>query len=309
MDVKWGVVRSKIVFGIHKFFQEREFIFADVPALVKFPGVEVNIKFFKVGKFYLHPSPEIELKKILATSGYKKVYYLGNVFRDEERDSQHLSEFTMLEWYRVGGTLEDIKRDVISLTLMINEILLDEDVKVGIKLFPVRDFLLPKLFELKSGFSPCHAKENFIKFFKQKYGKLGDNYSVDDYFFSLYLKIEDELNAKRLPFFLWYYPEFIPSLAALSEKFPSCVERFEFFIPPYEIANAYQELTGADAYRKRFELLNKIRVEKGESPVPVDEDFVVLMDMLPQTAGVALGVDRIIMALAGVDDIKEITYS
>ncbi len=307
MKGDWLEIRGRLLFLIHRFFQERDFILADVPSMVNFPGVEVNIDFFRVGDRYLHPSPEIELKKIMAEYGVDRIYYLGHVFRDERPDSVHLPEFTMLEWYRAHGTLEDIKRDLLLLILEIAEYLEESGLEVRTDLLGVKDHLLPELFKERFGFSPCLPPDEFVERVKSVREEIGD-YLPDDSFFSLYLEVEEKLIEEGSPFLLHYYPEFIPSLAMVSEEYPGCVKRFEFFLPPYEIANAYCELTGSKDYLHRFRLLNTLRRLKGKESIPVDEEFVALMDRFPPSSGIAVGVDRLLMALLGVENIRDLAF-
>ncbi len=308
MDKK-AICRSKLLYGIHAFFQERDFIWLDVPSLVDFPGIEANIGFFRCEKKYLHPSPEVEIKKILARESYEKVYYLGHVFRKENMDKTHREEFMMLEWYRRRATLKDLEKDLTSLVYHLSEIVMDCGIDLDFSPFPFRRYSVKELFIEKYDIDLCNISEIELKKKFEKITGRSADYEIDDIFFLLYLPMEEKLLKDSSPIFIHDYPVFISSLARITSDCPKIVRRFEYYIPPVEIANAYEELRGKDNYLRRFDFINSLRIKKGLPPVENFREFCDLMDKIGDYGGAALGVDRLIMRLSGSTDIGEISYS
>ncbi len=303
-------LRSLLIANIFSFFIEREFVFVDVPSIVSFPGVEVNIDLFEVNGMFLHPSPEIEIKKSIAELDFERAFYMGHVYRKERRDSTHLPEFMMVEWYRKGVDLEVIKKDVILLVSRLYELVIDRGIEPPFNPLSYREFSVRELFMSEYGIELCMEDiESFTEKARKITGIESSYYAADDLFFVLWLPVEEKLKRENQIFFIKDYPSFVSSLAEAMEGCPGVVKRMEFYISPYEIANGYCELHGGESYRRRFDLLNQLRNARGLDEIEVDEDFLKLMNLYPPSAGIALGVDRLLMALLGVGEISDVSYS
>jgi len=295
--------RNDIIMGIHEFFQNREFIFTDTKRLVDFPGTEPNISLYLSDNKYLIPSPEIEIKKIISSLKIKKCYDIGHVFRKDEKTLQHSDEFTMLEWYRTNETLDDIKKDI---TFLLSNLINKLNLNITLPPPPWKSISLFSIFKEKLNID-ITSHQSMAKGFIEITGRK-EHFSIDEIFYLLYMDfIEKELPANE-PFFLNDFPVYIPSLAKIKEDNINLTDRFEFYFAGLEIANAYNELTGTDNYKKRFQLMNKLLVEKGKNKIVIPADFLSEIELFPNTVGIALGIDRLIMALTGTSKITEIIY-
>lgn len=279
-------LRSKTLENIRRFFAHQGFLELDAPALVAYPGQEPYLTPFEttvtdaVGRrysAYLHTSPEYAAKKALA-AGVEKLFVLSHVFRNnEELGGLHQPEFMMLEWYRAHASYENIMDDVDGL--------------IGEKCdrLSVRD-----AFKQYAGMD----EKTLLA------GSSTDRY--EDFFYKIFLnRIEPKLGADR-PIILYDYPAPMAALAKLKDDDARYAERFEVYWKGMEIANAFSELTDADEQRQRFIEEQDIRRTLGCPIYPIDEEFLDAVGRMPPSAGIALGVDRMLMAMHNVDSIEKI---
>lgn len=279
-------LRSKTFAAIRRFFVDQGFLELDAPALVAYPGQEPYLTPFETtltdargrsSKAFLHTSPEYAAKKALA-AGVEKLFVLAHVFRNgEELGGLHQPEFMMLEWYRANASYLDLMDDVDGL--------------LGIKCdrLSVRD-----AFKQYAGLDEQTLLE----------GSPPDRY--EDFFYKIFLnKIEPHLGADR-PIILYDYPAPMAALAKLKDGDPRYAERFEVYWKGMELANAFSELTDADEQQRRFMEEQAVRRSLGKPIHPIDEEFVEAVRRLPPSAGIALGVDRLIMARYNINSIEKI---
>lgn len=248
---------------------------------------------------FLHTSPEFPMKRLLA-AGTGPIYQICKVFRDGERGRLHNPEFTLLEWYRPGfdhhALMDEVGR-LVRWALERDDLPMDK-VAYG-ELFERHLALNPH------GCSAAAARRRAIEF-----GLPGAE-SLDlgrDGWLDLLMThfIERRFEHGRLTF-VYDYPASQAALARIRGGAPPVAERFELYMGPMELANGFHELTDAGEQRRRFEEEQRRRRELGLASVPLDERLLeALASGMPDCAGVALGVDRLLMRRVGADHIDEV---
>ncbi|NCB49774.1 MAG: EF-P lysine aminoacylase GenX [Alphaproteobacteria bacterium] len=321
---------------IRNYFEKEGFVEVDTPALQVCPGMEVHLKAFETKlvetfgqeekTMFLHTSPELSMKKLLS-AGMERIYTFAHVFRNEERSQKHHPEFTMIEWYRA-------KEDYISMMKDTENIILSMSKAGGVSCFKRRDEQGQiKECSLTEGFEYLTVKEAFLKYagfdvFKtieegnplepspkkimKEAEKLGIFYSqtdrYEDVFFRIMLeKVEPKIGRER-PTFIYEYPTCLGALARKKPTDERVVERFELFALGVELCNAFSELTDEKEQRERFYHDQRLKKELYGDFYPIDEDFMAALKQMPEAAGNALGVERVIMLLLGADKIEDVLW-
>ncbi len=301
--------RHELNMAIREFFYRRDYLEVETPALMKISPPDPHIDPLKVhvgekGPFYLHTSPEMHMKKLLRF-GRDRIFQMCKVFRVEELEEIHNTEFTMLEWYR-EGTYLDAMGEVEDLTGFVAERL--EAPRASRFKTPYAVYELDRLFLEKTGIDPFTLDRDGLhaalerRDFKGIDGRDGWN----DLFFKLLIQeVETSVKGEE-PFFMIDWPRSISTMA--KGKGRNKVERFEFYMDGVEIANGYTELLDHEEQRKRFLDDNAERLRLGKETFPVDESFLEALSGLrgPYT-GVALGVDRLLMKILDLSRIDEVT--
>ena len=285
--------RAKIVQAIRRFFDEREFVEVETAVRIPAPAPEEHIDCPPVvGGGYLRASPELQMKKLLA-AGMDKIYQIGPCFREGERGSRHNPEFTMIEWYRRGANYLDIKRDLENLL----EGLVVADSRSGRAegeniLLRVRDTYLRY-----AGWDPWEG-----------------DWDQDRFDFDMATKIEPAIKELGGGVFLMDYPPQAASLAKLTTALPTTnnprpttyAERWEFYWDGMELANCFTELCDRDEQKLRFEKAKEARKLLKEADYPIDSEFIDCLPKIENAAGVALGVDRLVMVLTKMKEISAV---
>jgi lysyl-tRNA synthetase class 2 len=284
-------LRAKMLSATRDFFREHGYLEAETPVLVRTPALELHIDACPAGRHYLRTSPELHMKRLLG-AGYKNIFQIGPCFRAGERGKLHNPEFTMLEWYRADAGYMDVLAETEDLLRHLAKICLGKltlerhgkllDLGADWKLFS-----LPELFEKFAGWNPA-ADFNERRF-------------EDD----LVNRVEPNLPVDR-PVIVLDYPAPVAALARLKPDNPLLAERWELYLAGVEIANAFSELTDADEQRKRFEECARQRRALGREVYELDVEFLAALEKgLPPAAGVALGLDRLVMLFAGADSLDD----
>lgn len=284
------VIRADVLRAIRAFFDNRGFIEVVTPVRIPVPALELNIDPEPSGDWYLRTSPEFHMKRLVC-AGHEKIYQIGSCFRQGEKGCLHNPEFTMLEWYRTGADYIDIIVDVKTLIAFVADEVFGrtwlESARGRLDLLPIWDLVRVKdAFLLNAGWDPVLAFDE-------------DRFDLD-----LVTRVEPALPIDR-PVLLIDFPAELAAMARLKKDRPEIAERWELYIAGVELANAFSELTDYDEQKERFERWSRKRQEAGKDVFSFDEPFLdALKGGMPPCAGVALGVDRLIMLLAGRDSIE-----
>ncbi len=295
-------LRAKILAQIRQFFSDRQVMEVETPVLGQFTITDRHIGSLSVptpdGRdYYLQTSPEYAMKRLLA-AGCGCIYQICKAFRAAENGQKHNPEFTMLEWYRVGFNHHQLMNEINSLLQTI------------LKTPPAKSITYAKLFDqyLKINIFSCTENELRSHIKNQGWMDLGVNELDHDSCLQLLMShaIEPNLGFDA-PLFVYDFPTTQAALARLSNTDPQVAERFELYIQGIEIANGFHELTDSNEQEQRFLNDQQQRQQRGEAVPVVDSRFLAaLKHGLPDCAGVALGVDRLVMLAAQAKHIDEV---
>lgn len=319
--------RSAIIRAVREFFWQKGFLETDTPVAVKFPGQEPHLNPIPLaihgpdgqgGQFHLITSPEFSLKKLLA-AGFEKIFSITKCFRDfESFGGAHNAEFTMIEWYRAPGTCRDFMDDAEALFKHAAKAVGAETMKYGNSEVPVNQPW--ERAAMKDVWRECVGVnlDDYLKIEELKGLVSGRGLAVsagdayDDLFFKIFLnEIEPHLGQKR-PLFVYDYPAQMASLSRLCEHDSRYAERAECYIGGLELCNGFGELLDPDEQKKRLEADKALRARLGKPVWPVDSEFIAALPAIAaraaNAAGVALGVDRMVLLLTGAKDINEVIF-
>jgi lysyl-tRNA synthetase class 2 len=300
-------LRADVYALIRRFFAERGVLEVETPVLSAAGNTDPNIESLSLHfngpkaagepRRWLRTSPEFGLKRLLA-AGVGDCYELGRVFRDGEAGKRHNPEFTMLEWYRVGWDhhrLKDETADLLKAAMVL----------VG-RRATVREFSFRQLYLDRFGFDPFTAPEETLRGPLQVFDIDPTGLTRDDWLDLLMTHlIQPSIPPSRI-LLVYDYPASQCALARLRDGDPPVAERFEAYLGPLEVANGYHELLDAGEQRERFAKDVARRRARNLAAPPVDERLLAALPKLPACAGVALGVDRLLMALAGTERIADV---
>jgi len=279
--------RGAIFSRVRAFFQEKGYLEVETPFRIPAPAPEANIDAIACAGWFLQTSPELCMKRMLA-AGYRRIFQICRCWREGERGVRHLSEFTMLEWYRAGVDylflMEETEALVCAVAARprIRYRGLDIDLAT-----PFERITVAEAFRLYAGSTVTEALD----------AGLFDELMVE--------RIEPRLGVVR-PTFIYDYPPCCAALSRLKRGDATVAERFELYIGGLEIANAFSELTDAAEQRSRFEAAAAERAALGKPPYPVAEKFLAALAGMPESAGIALGLDRLVMVLLDAESIDEV---
>ena len=310
------VLRSKVIRGIRRFLDDRGFLEVDAPILVPV-AAGAHAKPFVTHhnaldqQLYLRIATELYLKRLII-GGFDKVYEIGRVFRNEGIDQDHNPEFTLLESYEAYADYNDVMEMVEQMVSTI-AIEVNGSTKVAIG-DDVIDFAPPwqrvslrEELEKRSGIDLESYNDDALR---QKAGEVGIDTKVLESRGRLIDKLLSTLVEPHLiqPTFVLDYPEEMSPLAKAKPDSPGYVERFEAFAFGMEIANSYSELNDPKVQRERFEAQAQIhRLYENEEVDRQDDDFLTAMEYgMPPTGGLGIGIDRLVMLLAGQPSIRDV---
>jgi lysyl-tRNA synthetase class 2 len=246
---------------------------------------------------WLRTSPEFPLKRLLA-AGLGDCYELGRVFRDGEAGGRHNPEFTMLEWYRTGW---DHLRLIGETVELVQQALSMVDRRAQVRETTYRELFLEDL-----GIDPLLAPDDALRVPLVGFGIDPEGLTRDDWMdLAITHVLQPRFPRDRITV-VRDYPASQCALARIRADDPPVAERFEVYLGPYELANGYHELNDAVEQRARFERDNAVRLARGGYPIPIDDRLLDALGAMPDCAGVALGVERLLMYLAGTDAIADV---
>ncbi|MFP9231059.1 elongation factor P--(R)-beta-lysine ligase [Pectobacterium cacticida] len=299
--------RASIIAAVRGFFTDRGVLEVETPAMSQATVTDVFLSPFQtrfVGPgaadgmtLYLMTSPEYHMKRLLA-AGSGPIFQLCRSFRNEEAGRHHNPEFTMLEWYRPHYDMYRLMNEVDDLLQQI----LDCE---GAEMLSYQQAFLRHL-----EIDPLSVDKTQLREVAEKLG-LGDiaNREDDrDALVQMLFTFGVEPNIGRdKPAFVYHFPATQASLAEISSEDHRVAERFEVYFKGIELANGFRELTDADEQRQRFEQDNRKRAARGLPQQPIDENLLAaLRHGLPECAGVALGIDRLIMLALGAETLGDV---
>lgn len=322
-------MRARIIPAIRAFFAGRGFVEVETPALQLSPGMEPHLQAFATElrmpgetprPIYLHTSPEFAMKKLLA-AGMPKIFQIAHAFRNGERSATHHPEFTILEWYRADGGYRDLMYDCEAVLRTVltaagsNRFTWQgracdptrpfERISVGAAFRRYADIDLlatapdpaaPDLARLAEAATPLGIAAHE-----------GDDW--EDLFFRVFLeRIEPHLGI-GVPTILYDYPISMAALARAKPDDARLAERFELYVSGLELANGFSELTDPVVQRARFVIDQEKKLRRYGATYPIDEAFLVALGHLPECAGIALGVDRLVMLAAGATEIDQVLWA
>jgi len=301
-------LRARLYALIRNFFAERGVLEVETPVLSQAGNTDPNIASFSLefsGRTdraprtrWLRTSPEYPLKRLLA-AGVGDCYELGPVFRDGEAGGRHNPEFTMLEWYRVGW---DHLRLIDETATLVSQALALVGRTAEIDRISYRD-----LYRMHLNVDPATASEAELIAALGDVRISPDGLSRDDWLDLLMThRIQPAFAADRLTV-VYDYPASQCALARIRPGEVDLAERFELYLGPLELANGYHELNDAEEQRARFVADLNVRAGRGAPLPPLDERLLqALAQGLPDCAGVALGIDRLLMAMMGAGRIADV---
>jgi len=310
--------RQQIIHGIRGWFELEEFLETETPILVSAPSPESQLSPIETDSGFLITSPEFQMKRLLA-GGFEKIYQLVRCFRNGESGPLHNPEFTMLEWYRSGEKLEVLMSDIEQIVMYLTKTIVSDNFLEKIALPPWPRVSVCSLFKKHLNII-LDGTESAIQLrvktqlagHDELLRDLSANTDVtealayEQIFFRLWNHIEEEFTSVT-PVFVYEWPLLLPSLARPCPQSPRFAERVELYVNGMELANGFGELTDPVEQRRRFEQDLENRHSEGRSSVPLDEKFLkCLQQGLPKSSGMALGVDRLVMWLCGVKQIREV---
>jgi len=298
-------MRARLNTHIRAFFAERDVLEVETPILSAAGNTDPNIESFSTGfsghvdagsrERWLRTSPEFPMKRLLA-EGIGDCYELGRVFRNGEAGARHNPEFSMLEWYRVGWDHRRLMDEVAALIASALAL-------VG-RVASRRDISYRDWFHESLALDPHAATIAQLQSILSGSRIDGSGLERDDW---LDLVISHRLQPANPPdrlLLVHDYPASQCALARVRAGDPPVAERFEAYLGNRELANGYHELNDADEQRRRFERDRQWRAARGMACPAIDEALLRILPALPDCAGVAMGVDRLLMCLLGVDDLR-----
>lgn len=338
------LLREQVIKAIRKFFDSENFHEVETPLLVKSPGSEPYLEVFatrladeqgNAQEAYLLTSPEYAMKKLLV-AGLENIYQVCKSFRNHESfGNTHNPEFTILEWYRSNADYQKIMDDFARLMIFISQELqsyyqkkdgdfaqtilsrLQDDSAeyLGKKYhltIPYQKMTVVEAFEKYLGITDQQLldQDQLYQLAKKKDYSLTATESWDDLFYQLFLnEIEPKLAKLDHPVIIYDYPLSQAALAKKKKDDPRFAERFEVYLAGLELGNAFSELTDHQEQEERLKSELVLRKELNKTPYQLDQDFIEALKLgMPESGGIAVGVDRIIMFFAGVNDINEVLF-
>ena len=311
MNWQYAKQRAQVLTHIRSFFLKRNVIEVDTPLLSHGTVTDVHLDAFithykysnnshcdEAQVLYAQTSPEFAMKRLLA-SGYGCCYQICKAFRHEQYGRLHNPEFTMLEWYRIGFDHFQLMDEVAALLALT----------IGCQ--QVERVSYQELFIREVNIDPLNTDKAQLIAFISARDKLSDwlisEECVDTLLQFIMAELIEPNIGKDIPCFVYNFPASQASLAKISREDPRVAERFECYFKGIELANGFNELTDVEQQKLRFEKDNEIRAQLDKSPQAIDQNFISALEHgLPACAGVALGIDRLVMLALSASKIDQV---
>ncbi len=315
------VARAAILRSVRGYFEAQGFLDVETPARVMSPGQELHLDAIPAGRGrHLITSPEYHMKRLVA-GGLPRIVQFCRCFRAEEDGPFHQPEFTMIEWYRAGGTMDELMRDceaIVEVAARAAGAWPKASVPTNRRSQHSAEVLaLDGSFERNTVRELFHdhagidlrgdESEADMRALALRAGcQVGSTAAWDDVFYQIFLdRIEPHLGCRR-PTFVSDWPVPLGALARRKLDDPLKVERFELYAGGLELANAFGELTDPVEQRARFVEEAALRRQRGRAVYPIDEKLLAALGHMPPTCGIALGFDRLVMLVVGASSIRDV---
>jgi lysyl-tRNA synthetase class 2 len=300
--------RARILRAVRAWFDGEGFLEVDTPARVRSPGQEVHLDALPAGaEHWLITSPEYHMKRLVA-GGLPRIVQIAKCWRGNESGPHHRGEFTMVEWYRANAPLETLADDCEALLRAAATAAGRDPAALGLAA-PFARTTVRELWARHAGI-PLDGDEDAPALRAKAAAAgvaVGGATAWDDIFYQVFLdRIEPRLAAAG-PTFVFDWPAPLAALARPKPADPRVVERFELYAGGLELANAFGELTDPVEQRRRFEDEARLRAARGREVYPIDEALLAALPRMPPTSGIALGFDRLVMLVLGIQDIAEVS--
>jgi lysyl-tRNA synthetase class 2 len=339
-------LRAELYQRIRTFFAERGVLEVETPILSAAGNTEPNIESFRTNftghvdagarARFLRTSAEYPMKRLLA-EGLGDCYELGRVFRNGEAGRHHNPEFSMLEWYRLGMDHRELAEETVDLVQWARRLAvpaasgtctvpssrhtpgpvegcdaidkMDSGLRRNDEKGQRRDTRISTyrdLFRDALDIDPFTADLDTLRAPLAEFHIDPQGLTRDDWLDLLLThRIQPDFPRGRITV-IHGWPASQCALARIREGDPPVAERFELYLGPHELANGYHELTDATEQRQRFERENHKREQRGQAVLPLDENLLAALDAMPPCAGVALGIERLLMCLMDTDRIADV---
>ncbi len=294
MQLNWALARKKqklaerarIIQAIRAFFVSHHFLEVETPQRIDVNAPEPHIDAVASDGLWLQTSPELAMKRLLA-AGYDDIFQICKVWRDKERGARHLPEFTILEWYRPHADYRQLMTDCEQLFahLVPSGTVSWQGKEIDLKA-PWKRMTVTEAFDRHASCPVAEALEN------------------DRFEEVLTAEVEPALGVG--PVFLTEYPVQLAALSRTKTTDHTVAERCELYIGGLELANGFSELADPVEQRTRFEKDESERRKAGKLPCPLPERFLDELKNMPEAAGIALGIDRLVMLLTDTNHIDDI---
>jgi lysyl-tRNA synthetase class 2 len=295
--------RAALLASARNFFMDRGVLEVDTPIVVNAPVTDIHIHSARVTfandarPYFLHTSPEYAMKRLLA-AGSGDIYQICHVVRGLERGRQHNAEFTLIEWYRSGFSLDRLMSEVDTL---VRHLLGDVAFTMSSERLTYREAFLRELH-----LDPFSATLEDLGEAAKTVG-FADGAQRDELLELLMGALVGPRLGRNALTFIHGYPASQAALARLSPEDPRSALRFELYCKGVELANGFQELASPTEQRARFERDNEERQRLGLPSYEIDGRLLAALEAgLPECAGVALGFDRTLMLAAEADRIDDV---
>lgn len=309
--------RSYLLQQLRKFFLNLDFVEVETPILSNDSVIDLYLDPMVVptdsGQRFLQTSPEFAMKRLLA-SGLPRIFQLTRAFRQGERGQYHNPEFSMLEWYRCGDDYSQGRRLLCDLT---DTLLSDEFWRLG-NPFPCRELTFQQAFQEALQLDPIESSDGELTQAAIQRGLVdceqvpSPNPRRDAVHFLWSTDVDHQLGLDG-PVVIYDWPEEDAALAQLGRRIARdgspywVAHRYELYYRGLELANGYHELLDPQVLRERNRIANQQRQQLNKPQLPEESRLLQAMDAgLPASSGVALGVDRLLMALLNLNDITQV---
>ena len=297
--------RAELLSTLRQFFFQRSVMEVDVPVLARSSVTDINIESIPANIYsesgYLQTSPEYFMKRLLS-QGAGDIFCLGKAFRNGEQGCRHNPEFSLLEWYRCGWDEHQLMDEIAELISLVFAARSSQPLAITKRTYA-------DCFSQILGIDPHGA--DLVELQEKAVAASSDSWTGESRANCLDL-LFSQLVEPQLPsglVFVYDYPACQSALAQLHNDTQGrqVSRRFEVFLNGLELANGYFELTDIAEQQQRFDGDNAQRIEASKPQIPVDRHLLAALDHgMPSCAGVAMGVDRLLMQLEGADSITQV---